>query len=166
MYFIGITVHELLAQCTDGSTKSNYKDEDASCFVGFNAPKLLTQFRGGNPNPRLCLLFRQVLWTWSPRDCCAIPGRKKSTYKMRCYASLFCFTPPLTKAELSTRWCKTKKVLTTSKPFVCICGREGIQTPNLLIRSQMLYSVELRNHDSRRKYTVFSKIQCLLSSFG
>jgi hypothetical protein len=26
------------------------------------------------------------------------------------------------------------------------CGPEGIQTPNLLIRSQMLYSVELRNH--------------------
>ena len=28
-------------------------------------------------------------------------------------------------------------------------GLEGIQTPNLLIRSQMLYSVELRNHDLR-----------------
>jgi hypothetical protein len=26
------------------------------------------------------------------------------------------------------------------------CGREGIQTPSLLIRSQTLYSVELRNH--------------------
>jgi hypothetical protein len=29
--------------------------------------------------------------------------------------------------------------------FAFIRGREGIQTPNLLIRSQMLYSVELRN---------------------
>ncbi len=52
VYFIGITVRELLAQCTDGSTKSNYKDEDASCFVGFNARKLLTQFRGGNPKSK------------------------------------------------------------------------------------------------------------------
>ena len=25
-------------------------------------------------------------------------------------------------------------------------GREGIQTPSLLIRSQTLYSIELRNH--------------------
>lgn len=31
-------------------------------------------------------------------------------------------------------------------PFVLIRGREGIQTPSLLIRSQTLYSVELRNH--------------------
>jgi hypothetical protein len=30
--------------------------------------------------------------------------------------------------------------------FLFIRGPEGIQTPNLLIRSQMLYSVELRNH--------------------
>ena len=26
------------------------------------------------------------------------------------------------------------------------CGRVGIRTPNLLIRSEMLYPVELRNH--------------------
>ena len=31
-----------------------------------------------------------------------------------------------------------------SLPFACDSG--GIQTHNLLIRSQMLYSVELRNH--------------------
>jgi hypothetical protein len=29
--------------------------------------------------------------------------------------------------------------------FLIRCGRGGIQTPNLLIRSQMLYSVKLRN---------------------
>jgi len=26
------------------------------------------------------------------------------------------------------------------------CGRVGIRTPNLLIRSEMLYPIELRNH--------------------
>ena len=30
-----------------------------------------------------------------------------------------------------------------------LCDPEGIQTPNLLIRSQMLYSVKLRDHVSR-----------------
>ncbi len=29
---------------------------------------------------------------------------------------------------------------------IFMCDREGIQTPNLLIRSETLYSVELRNH--------------------
>ncbi len=32
-------------------------------------------------------------------------------------------------------------------PFV-FCGRVGIRTPNLLIRSQMLYPIELRNQFS------------------
>jgi hypothetical protein len=30
------------------------------------------------------------------------------------------------------------------------CGLVGIRTPNLLIRSQVLYPVELRNRDLRR----------------
>lgn len=30
--------------------------------------------------------------------------------------------------------------------FSILCDREGIQTPNLLIRSETLYSVELRSH--------------------
>ena len=33
-------------------------------------------------------------------------------------------------------------------PFLSSCDSGGIQTHNLLIRSQMLYSVELRNHRS------------------
>ena len=32
--------------------------------------------------------------------------------------------------------------------FRHFCDPEGIQTPNLLIRSQMLYSVKLRDHFS------------------
>ena len=32
-----------------------------------------------------------------------------------------------------------------SKPFL-LCDRDRIQTYNLLIRSQMLYSIELRSH--------------------
>ncbi len=40
--------------------------------------------------------------------------------------------------------------------FAFIRGREGIQTPNLLIRSQMLYSVELRNHVLRLQIYSFS----------
>ena len=39
-------------------------------------------------------------------------------------------------------------------------GLEGIQTPNLLIRSQTLYSVELRNHIIEvRRYTDFKFLQ-------
>ena len=30
--------------------------------------------------------------------------------------------------------------------FNIICDREGIRTPNLLIRSEVLYPVKLRNH--------------------
>ena len=30
--------------------------------------------------------------------------------------------------------------------FFIICDREGIRTPNLLIRSEVLYPVKLRNH--------------------
>ena len=41
--------------------------------------------------------------------------------------------------------------------FTFIRGREGIQTPNLLIRSQMLYSVELRNHVLRLQIYSFSQ---------
>jgi hypothetical protein len=41
-------------------------------------------------------------------------------------------------------------------PFTC--GREGIQTPNLLIRSQMLYSVELRNHFALKSGAKIDKI--------
>ena len=37
------------------------------------------------------------------------------------------------------------------------CGREGIQTPNLLIRSQMLYSVELRNHFPEKEAAKITK---------
>ena len=36
-----------------------------------------------------------------------------------------------------------------------LCDRVRIQTWNLLIRSQMLYSVELRSHNSDRKYRGF-----------
>ena len=41
-------------------------------------------------------------------------------------------------------------------PYSCDPG--GIQTPNLLIRSQMLYSVELRGHKYGCKYNNFPKI--------
>ena len=39
-----------------------------------------------------------------------------------------------------------KKKETFLKKFLSLCDSGGIQTHNLLIRSQMLYSVELRNH--------------------
>ena len=39
-----------------------------------------------------------------------------------------------------------QKDLPCGRSFAFIRGPEGIQTHNLLIRSQVLYSVELRNH--------------------
>ena len=38
-----------------------------------------------------------------------------------------------------------KKGLHSLKPFTSLCDRDRIQTYNLLIRSQMLYSIELRS---------------------
>jgi hypothetical protein len=58
---------------------------------------------------------------------------------------LFCI-PRLKSKAFSLRATKQKATL-LEWPFALSCGREGIQTPNLLIRSQMLYSVELRNLD-------------------
>ncbi len=44
--------------------------------------------------------------------------------------------------------CEQEKTLKTGcfKGFCVFCGLVGIRTPNLLIRSQMLYPIELRNH--------------------
>ena|GEM_PF-3953249 len=41
-------------------------------------------------------------------------------------------------------------------PETCNSGRVGIRTPNLLIRSQVLYPIELRN--------LFLQKQCLYSN--
>ena len=38
-----------------------------------------------------------------------------------------------------------KKGFRFRKPFTVLCDRDRIQTYNLLIRSQMLYSIELRS---------------------
>ena len=44
-------------------------------------------------------------------------------------------------------WIKYKKrIFRLEYPFVPFCDSCRIQTCNLLIRSQMLYSVELRSH--------------------
>gem|GEM_PF-2639331 len=64
-----------------------------------------------------------------------------------------CFSNPF--PAICTNLCSfsgKKKGSGRAKTFFCVfCGREGIQTPNLLIRSQMLYSVELRNLEFRRQ---------------
>lgn len=41
--------------------------------------------------------------------------------------------------------------------YLIFCGREGIQTPNLLIRSETLYSVELRNHFPEKEVAKIGK---------
>ena len=48
-----------------------------------------------------------------------------------------------------------------------VCDSGGIQTPNLLIRSQLLYSVKLRSRFKNRlqKYKVFSNWQKRISFF-
>ena len=39
--------------------------------------------------------------------------------------------------------------------MILICDPGGSQTPNLLIRSQMLYSIELRSHFAGAKIITF-----------
>ena len=42
---------------------------------------------------------------------------------------------------------ENKKGLNSMKPLPALCDRDRIQTYNLLIRSQMLYSIELRSQN-------------------
>jgi hypothetical protein len=61
--------------------------------------------------------------------------------------SLLCDPGGITRFARDPHWGKQKMLL--SEHFL-LCDPEGIQTPNLLIRSQMLYSVKLRDPYSKR----------------
>ncbi len=56
-------------------------------------------------------------------------------------------SPALSQFRLSQR---IKKASTFVEAFAFVRARVGIRTPNLLIRSQMLYPIELRMHYSPR----------------
>jgi hypothetical protein len=54
---------------------------------------------------------------------------------------------------------KIKKGLQSLETLVGVGARVGIRTPNLLIRSQVLYPIELRMHISRNNLD--SRFTCL-----
>jgi hypothetical protein len=56
----------------------------------------------------------------------------------------FVFSHSLSKASVDTRL-NIEKATQSVAPFAFIRGPEGIRTPSLLIRSQVLYPVELRD---------------------
>lgn len=62
------------------------------------------------------------------------------------------------KGLISIKTPKHKKTLQVLSCKVLCSGREGIQTPSLLIRSQTLYSIELRNHFAFKSAAKISKI--------